>query len=81
MNQRPDALFLDDIENNKTRDSEAYTKQVADHLSEAMAGLATNGFMLYLGNYLTEYGNIQYLFDRAKLDDGIRMRNIPVVID
>jgi len=80
LNHRPDCLILDDIENNKTRDSEAFTKQVADHLTEAMAGMATDGFMLYLGNYLTEYGNIQKLFDRAKVDKNIRMRNVPLII-
>lgn len=81
LNQRPDCLILDDIETNKTRDSQAYTKQVADHISEAMAGMSTDGFMLYLGNYITEYGNIQKLFERAKTDIGIRVRNIPVLID
>jgi phage terminase large subunit-like protein len=81
LNQRPDALILDDIENNKTKDSEAYTKQVADHISEAMAGLSTDGFMLYLGNFLTEYGNVQHIITRAKNDTGIRVRNIPVMID
>lgn len=81
LNQRPDALILDDIENNKTKDSEAYTKQVADHISEAMAGLSTDGFMLYLGNFLTEYGNVQHIMTRAKNDPGIRVRNIPVMID
>jgi phage terminase large subunit-like protein len=81
LNQRPDCLILDDIETNKTRDSQAYTKQVADHISEAMAGMSPDGFMLYLGNYITEYGNIQRLFDRAKTDTGIRVRNIPVLID
>lgn len=80
LNQRPDALILDDIETNKTKDSQAYTKQVADHISEAMAGMSVDGFMLYLGNYITEAGNIQHLFDRAKIDDKIRVRNIPVVI-
>lgn len=43
--------------------------------------MATNGFILYLGNYITEYGNIQNLFDRAKIDKKIRVRNIPVAID
>lgn len=81
LNQRPDCLILDDIETNKTKDSQAYTKQVADHISEAMAGMATNGFMLYLGNFITEYGNIQHIFDRAKTDQGIRVRNIPVVMN
>jgi phage terminase large subunit-like protein len=81
LNQRPDALILDDIETNKTRDSEAYTKQVANHISEAMAGMSVDGFMLYLGNYITEYGNISKLFDRAKQDPAIRVRNIPVIIN
>jgi len=81
LNQRPDCLILDDIETNKTKDSQAYTKQVQDHLTEAMAGMSPDGFMLYLGNYITEYGNIAYLFERAKNDQGIRVRNIPIVID
>ena len=81
LNQRPDFLIFDDIETNKTKDSEAYTKQVRDHISEAMAGMSPEGSMLYLGNYITEYGNIQFLFDRAKTDKGIRVRNIPVVIE
>jgi phage terminase large subunit-like protein len=81
LNQRPDCLILDDIETNKTKDSQAYTKQVADHISEAMAGMSPDGFMLYLGNFITEYGNIQHIFERAKHDIGIRVRNIPVIID
>ena len=81
LNQRPDFLLLDDIETNKTKDSEAYTKQVKDHISEAMAGMSPDGSMLYLGNYITEYGNIAYLLERAELDDNIRVRNIPVMVD
>jgi len=81
LNQRPDCLICDDIETNKTKDSQAYTKQVRDHITEAMAGMATNGFILYLGNYISEYGNIAWLMDRAKVDEGIRVRNIPVLID
>jgi len=81
LNQRPDCLILDDIETNKTKDSKAYTKQVADHISEAMAGMSPDGFMLYLGNYITEYGNIDALFKRAKTNTDIRVRNIPVIKD
>lgn len=81
LNQRPDCLILDDIETNKTKESQAYTKQVADHISEAMAGMSPDGFILYLGNFITEYGNINKLFERAKNDPGIRVRNIPVIID
>ena len=81
LNQRPDFLLFDDIETNKTKDSEAYTKQVRDHLTEAQAGMSAEGFILYLGNYITEYGNIQWLIDRAKNDKGLRIRNIPVIGD
>lgn len=81
LNQRPDCLICDDIETNKTKDSQAYTKQVKDHLTEAMAGMSPDGFILYLGNYITEYGNIAWLMERAKTDPGIRLRNIPVIID
>lgn len=81
LNQRPDFLALDDFETNKTKTSEAYTKQVRDHITEAMAGLSPNGVILYCCNYLSEYGNVQWLLDRAKNDPGIRVRNIPVIID
>jgi len=81
LEQRPDMLILDDIETNKTKESEAYTKQVRDHISEAMAGMAPDGSILYLGNYITEYGNIQWLMERARNDQGLRLRNIPVMVD
>lgn len=71
----------DDIETNKTKDSAAYTKQVRDHITEAMAGMSPDGFILYLGNYISEYGNIAWLMDRAKTDKNIRVRNIPVMAD
>lgn len=80
LNQRPDVLLLDDFETNKTKDSAAYTKQVKDHITEALAGMSPEGFILYLGNYISEYGNIQWLIDRAKNDHKLRIRNIPVVI-
>lgn len=81
LEQRPDMLILDDIETNKTKESEAYTKQVRDHISEAMAGMSPDGSMLYLGNYITEYGNIQWLMERARNDQGLRLRNVPVMVD
>jgi predicted phage terminase large subunit-like protein len=79
LDQRPDMLIADDIETNKTKDSEAYTKQVRDHISEALAGMSPDGNILYLGNYITEAGNIQFLLDRAKDDHKLRIRNVPVM--
>lgn len=80
LNQRPDVLLLDDFETNKTKDSQAYTKQVRDHITEALAGMAPEGFILYLGNYISEYGNVQWIMDRSVSDEKLRIRNIPVMI-
>lgn len=81
LNKRPDFLAIDDFETNKTKDSPAYTKSINQHITEAMGGMSPDGVILYLGNYLTEYGNIQYLLDRSKTDDKLRVRNVPVELD
>lgn len=81
LNQRPDLLLLDDFENNRTKVSKAHTDQIRDHITEAMGGLAENGVIIYLANYLSEFGNVQFLIDRSKKDPMIRLRNIPIVID
>ena len=47
LNQRPDFLLLDDFEINKTKDSLAYTKQIQEHITEAMGGMAGNGRILH----------------------------------
>lgn len=76
--QRPDFLLLDDFETNKTKESQAYTKQVIDHISEFKGGLDANAIILYLGNYITEFGSVQSLMDRAKIDERLLIRNVPV---
>jgi phage terminase large subunit-like protein len=77
--QRPDCLILDDFETNKTKDSEAYTAQVAGHISEAQAGMDANGIVLYLCNYITEYGNVAHLFERAQKDKRLKVRKVDVL--
>jgi phage terminase large subunit-like protein len=77
--QRPDALILDDFETNKTKDSEAYTNQVAGHISEAQSGMDANGIVLYLCNYITEYGNVAALFERSKTDTRLKVRKVDVI--
>jgi len=79
LNQRPDFLLLDDFETNKTKDSIAYTKQIREHITEALAGMSPEARILYLGNYITEYGNVQFLLDRAKTDNKIKVLNVPVI--
>lgn len=77
--QRPDCLLLDDFETNKTKDSVAYTEQVMEHIDEFKSGLDGNAIVLYLGNYITEYGSIQSLIDRTKVDDRLLVRMVPVI--
>ena len=77
--QRPDALILDDFETNKTKDSEAYTAQVAGHISEAQSGMDATGIVLYLCNYITEYGNVAALFERSKTDPRLKVRKVDVI--
>lgn len=77
--QRPDFLLLDDFETSKTKDSEAHTSQVIKHMDEFKAGLDSKAKILYLGNYISEYGSVQALMDRAKTDKRLRIRNIPVI--
>jgi len=77
--QRPDALILDDFETNKTKDSEAYTAQVAGHISEAQSGMDATGIVLYLCNYITEYGNVAQLFERSKTDPRLKVRKVDVI--
>lgn len=76
--QRPDFLLLDDFETNKTKDSKAYTEQVIGHINEFKAGLDSTAKIMYLGNYITEFGSIQSLIDRSKTDNKLRVRNVPV---
>lgn len=79
--QRPDFLLLDDFETNKTKDSKAYTEQVIKHIDEFKAGLDSTALIIYLCNYITEFGSVQTLIDRAKVDHRLLIRNVPVIID
>jgi len=77
--QRPDFLLLDDFETSKTKDSEAYTSGIIKHMKEFQAGLDGNARILYLGNYITEFGSVQSLIDRSAHDKNLRIRMIPVI--
>lgn len=77
--QRPDCLILDDFETMKTADSKAYTEQVIGHVDEFKGGLASDAFILYLCNYITEYGSVNSLKLRAKDDPRLRYRQVDVM--
>lgn len=76
--QRPDFVILDDFETNKTKDSEAYTTMTKSHIEEFATGLDSKAGILYLCNYITKNGIVQWLMDRAVDDTMIRVRMVPV---
>lgn len=64
--KRPQYCFLDDIETLKSIRSEAETKQVSEHIRELRGGLSSEkSAIVLLGNYLSEYSNVQSFIDRA----------------
>ena len=74
---RPDLLIFDDFENLKTIRSEAATKEVREHLAEFKGGIdQRDGRVLFLGNKLSEDGNVALLMRRAKEDPMFRVREI-----
>lgn len=79
--QRPDFLLLDDFETNNTKDSEIMTKSVIDHINEFKGGLAPDANVIYLGNYISDHGSVQYLMERAKMYPKLLVRNVPVIQD
>jgi hypothetical protein len=79
--QRPDFVLLDDFETNKTKDSKAYIEQVQKHIDELATGLSSDAAILYLGNYITEFGVVKKLIDRAKEDNRLSVHNVPVIED
>ena len=75
---RPDELILDDFETYSTIKSQAAQKQVEDHMNEFYGGLAPDHSIIYLANYISEFGNVQKLIDRAKTSDSLKIRMVPV---
>lgn len=80
-NQRPDFLLLDDFETNDTKDSKLITDSIISHIDEFKSGLDSTAKIIYLGNYITENGSVATLFERAKTDPRLLVRNVPVEIN
>lgn len=78
--QRPDFILFDDIETSKTKESKAYTKQVSDHLNEALTGIASDSYtVVYLGNYISDFGNIADIEKRSKGNPTMRYHKVPIL--
>ena len=79
-NFRPDAYVLDDVENSTTITSVPMTQKIITHIDELRSGRADNCSILYLGNYITDTGVVQYIMDTVERSGGI-VRFIPVIKD
>ncbi len=76
---RPGFVLLDDFETKKTLRSEVSTKQIRTHIQEFKRGLdSRRRRVLYLGNILSEYGNVQSVIERSKTDHELRVRIVPI---
>jgi hypothetical protein len=78
QNHRPSLYINDDFENNKTKDSERVSQKIIEHFQEGFGGLDPNAAIIWLGNYITDKGSVQWLFNRASTDDAIKIFNIPL---
>jgi hypothetical protein len=63
---RPGMYVIDDFETIKTRNSIARTKTVVGHIKELREGLSADGIVLYLANYISETGSVQFIRDNVK---------------
>ncbi len=76
---RPGFVLLDDFETKKTLRSEASTNQIRMHIQEFKRSLDSGRRrVLYLGNILSEFGNVQSVIERAKVDPELRVRVVPI---
>jgi len=61
---RPDYIVYDDFENNKTKKSNALTRQVIDHFDEMFPALATHWVVSFLCNKISDTGSVAWLLDK-----------------
>lgn len=62
---RPDWELFDDIEDRESISSQAITESIIGRCDEAIAGLSKNGSWMVLGNYISEYGVIQWFINKG----------------
>lgn len=63
---RPDMYVIDDFETIITRKSVKRTKTVIAHIKELREGLSADGIILYLANYISEIGSVEFIRGEVK---------------
>lgn len=75
---RPDLFIIDDFETSKTIRSNATIQAIIAHLNELIGGLAPTASVIFLGNYISESGVVQYILDKAKDNPRFLIRKVNV---
>ncbi len=78
---RPDFFVLDDFEVSKTAESWPLTAKVIEHIKEIRGGVGQGVKIVYLCNYITESGSVQYIMDLAKTATSMRVRRVDIEMD
>lgn len=63
---RPDKYTFDDIENEITKKSSAITRGIVNFIDEAIGGMASYADCIFNCNYISEFGVVRYLLDKAE---------------
>jgi hypothetical protein len=77
---RPSLVIYDDFENSITVSSSALTQKIIDTMNETRTGAdAKESKIIYLANYLSEQGVVQYFMDLLDRYEKGRLRKVPIV--
>jgi hypothetical protein len=77
---RPDWIWFDDIEDRESASSTVITEGIISRIDEAITGLSKGGSWTVTGNYISEYGSIQWFLNKEntiKQITPITVNNIP----
>lgn len=76
---RPDIILFDDFETRETLRSAVKSLAIWNNMQEAKDGLSYNGGCIYLGNYISELGNVHKLVE--KKDSKNEVLIVPIILD
>ncbi|MCK5602253.1 hypothetical protein KAR91_10300, partial [Candidatus Pacearchaeota archaeon] len=81
MNHRPDYYTLDDFENEKTKVSEARTKEVKAFIDELLTGISASAKVVFLGNKISKRGSVAFLEKKALDNPDFKALNVPLIVN
>lgn len=64
--ERPDCYVCDDFENLLTKKSAALTRRTIDFFKEMISGLSVGAEVIFVCNYVSDTGSVQWLLDTAQ---------------